>query len=64
MTKLCSAFFNIKKTENWLSKVMHSFEVHSNESACRKISVLGWNKSNASVSAMVSYITDGTDQLI
>ena len=24
---------------------MHSFEVHSNESACRKRSVLGWNKS-------------------
>ena len=24
---------------------MHSFEVHSNESACRKKSVLGWNKS-------------------
>ena len=25
---------------------MHSFEVHSNESACRKRSVLGWNESN------------------
>ena len=24
---------------------MHSFEVHSNESACRKRPVLGWNKS-------------------
>ena len=24
---------------------MHSFEVHSNESACRKSYVLGWNKS-------------------
>ena len=24
---------------------MHSFEVHSNESACRKVDVLGWNKS-------------------
>ena len=29
-------FFNMKKTKNWLRKVMHSFEVHSNESACRK----------------------------
>ena len=36
MTKLCSTFLNMKKTENWLRKVMHSFEVHSNESACRK----------------------------
>ena len=24
---------------------MHSFEVHSNESACRKVDVLGWKKS-------------------
>ena len=24
---------------------MHSFEVYSNESACRKVEVLGWNKS-------------------
>ena len=24
---------------------MHSFEVHSNESACRKVDVLDWNKS-------------------
>ena len=24
---------------------MHSFEVHSNESACRKVDVLSWNKS-------------------
>ena len=24
---------------------MHSFEVHSNESACRKVDVLGWTKS-------------------
>ena len=35
MTKLCYAFLNMKKTENWLRKVTHSFEVHSNESACR-----------------------------
>ena len=27
---------------------MHSFEVHSNESACRKKAVLGWNKSRHS----------------
>ena len=24
---------------------MHSLKVHSNESACRKVDVLGWNKS-------------------
>ena len=34
-------FENMKKTENWLIKVMHSFEVHSNESACRKSGGLG-----------------------
>ena len=28
-----------------MRKVTHSFEVHWNESACRKMSVLGWNKS-------------------
>ena len=32
MIKLCRA---------WLIKVMHSFEVHSNESACRKSGRLG-----------------------
>ena len=41
MTKLCYAFLNMKKTENWLKKVMHSFEVHSNESACTKSGRLG-----------------------
>ena len=34
-------FLNIKKKENWLIKVMHSFEVHSNESACIKSGRLG-----------------------
>ena len=41
ITKWCSAFLNIKKTESWLIKSMHSFEVHSNESACRKSGRLG-----------------------
>ena len=26
---------------------MHSFEVHSNKSACRKVDVLVWNKSSS-----------------
>ena len=30
-----------KWTENWLIKLLHSFEVHSNESACRKSGRLG-----------------------
>ena len=31
----------MKITENWLRTVPHSFEVHSNESACRKSGRLG-----------------------
>ena len=31
----------MKKKENWLRKVPHSFEVHSNESACRNSGRLG-----------------------
>ena len=38
-------FLNVKRTRNRLRKLTHSFEVHWNESACRKNSVLGWNKS-------------------
>ena len=34
-------FFNMKNTKNRLGKVTHSFEVHSNESACRKSGRLG-----------------------
>ena len=42
MTKLCSALFKCKnKLKNWLIKCMHSFEVQSNESACRKSGRLG-----------------------
>ena len=42
MTKLCSAFSKYEnKLKNWLRKITHSFEVHSNESACRKIGRLG-----------------------
>ena len=45
MTKLCCALFEFEKTENWLRKLMHNFVMHSNESACRKVGVLGWTKS-------------------
>ena len=41
MNKLCYAFLNMKKTKNWLRKAMQSFEVHSNESVCRKKGRLG-----------------------
>ena len=42
MTKLCYAFFKYENNiKNWLRKVPHSFEVHSNESACRKKVRLG-----------------------
>ena len=42
MIKLCSAFLNVKRNlKNWLRKLMHSFEVHSNESVCRKSGRLG-----------------------
>ena len=42
MTKLCSAFFKCEnKQKNWLRKLMHSFEGHSNESTCRKSGRLG-----------------------
>ena len=34
-------FLNMKINWNWLRKVTHSFEVHSNESACRKSGRLG-----------------------
>ena len=34
-------YLNVKMKQNWLRKVMHSFEVHSNESACRKSGHLG-----------------------
>ena len=38
-------------------KVMNSFEVRSNESACRKVDVLGWNKSNVGVTSKMYYFT-------
>ena len=34
-------FLNMKKTKNLLRKKPHSFEVHSNESACRNSGRLG-----------------------
>ena len=34
-------YLNVKKTKNWLRKLMHNFVVHSNESACRKSGRLG-----------------------
>ena len=34
-------YLNVKKTENWLRKLMHNFVVHSNESACNKSGRLG-----------------------
>ena len=40
---------------------MHGFEVHSNESACRKRSVLGWNKSNMdSLDESLKYVAVNT----
>ena len=42
MTKLCRALFKCEnKLNNWLRKLMHSFEVRSNESARRKSGRLG-----------------------
>ena len=31
---------------------MHSFEVHSNESACRNLDVLGWTKSIGNIAVV------------
>ena len=42
MTKLCRTLFKCEDNlKNWLIKLMHSFEAHSNESACRKSGFLG-----------------------
>ena len=41
MSKLCSAFLNVNINWKLVEKVMHSFGVHSNESACRKSGRLG-----------------------
>ena len=41
MTKFFRELFKYEKTENWLIKLMHNFEVHSNESACRRSGGLG-----------------------
>ena len=40
----CAIFF--KHMIQLFINFTHSFVVHSNESACRKVDVLGWNKSN------------------
>ena len=39
-------FLNMKKIKNRLRKVTQSFEVHSNESACRKSGRLGMEQVN------------------
>ena len=39
-------YLNVKKTEYWLRKLLHNFEVHSNESACRKSGRLGLEQVN------------------
>ena len=45
MTRLCRALFKCEdKLKNWLRKSMHSFEAHSNESACRKSGRLGMDQ--------------------
>ena len=42
MNKMCSALFKCENNlKNWLRRIMHSFEVQSNESACRKSGRLG-----------------------
>ena len=41
MPKLYSAFLNVKINKKLVEKLMHSFEVHSNESACRKSGLIG-----------------------
>ena len=41
INKMCSAFLNVKITESWLIKAMNIFEVHSNESMCRKSERIG-----------------------
>ena len=38
---------------------MHSFEVDSNESACRKVDVLGWNNS---ITTLVDWVILGKVQ--
>ena len=41
MTELYSAFLYVKINTQLVEKLMHSFEVHSNESMCRKSGRLG-----------------------
>ena len=41
MTKFCSAFLTAKINWKLADKIMHSFEVQSNESTCRKKVCLG-----------------------
>ena len=36
---------NVKLNRNLVEKIMHSFEVHSNESVYRKSGCFGWTKS-------------------
>ena len=44
MTKLCSTFLKCENKLKLVEKLMHSFELHSNESACRKVGRLGLEK--------------------
>ena len=64
MTKLCYAFFKYEnKPKNRLIKVTHSFEVHSNESACRKMVRLGLEQVKDSMRAIakrLDYSIKGT----
>ena len=41
MTKVCCAIFKCENKLKLVEKIMHSFEVHLNESACRKSGHIG-----------------------
>ena len=50
-------FVNVKITGNGLRKFMHGFEVHSNESACRKSGRLGLDQVKGDMGASARVIT-------
>ena len=41
MTKFFRALFKCEKNWNWLKQLVYIFVVHSNETACRKIGLIG-----------------------
>ena len=45
MTKLCRALLKYENKIKLVEKIMHNFVVHSNESPCIKVDVLGCTKS-------------------